>query len=107
MCEHGEIRGSDYDNRIEIIPFVSTGISGINARTVFPDKAADGGHLGGDEGLIHDFLALLQSKGGDAATSVKRSVESHLIACAAEASRLTHTTVDMEVYRRKLNALPK
>ncbi len=105
MCEHGEIRGSDYDNRIEIIPFVSTGISGINARTVIPDQVP-GGHNGGDEGLMRDFLALLQSKSGDAATSVKRSVESHLIACAAEASRLTHATVDMEDYRRKLNALP-
>lgn len=106
MCEHGEIRGSDYENRIEIIPFVSTGIGGINARTVIPDQVP-GGHLGGDEGLIRDFLAILKSKSGDAATSVKRSVESHLIACAAEASRLTHATVEMEAYRRGLNSLPK
>jgi predicted dehydrogenase len=105
MCEHGEIRGSDYDNRIEIIPFVSTGISGINARTVIPDQV-QGGHNGGDEGLMRNFLALSQSEGGDGATSISRSVESHLIACAAEASRLSHATVDMDVYRRELNALP-
>jgi predicted dehydrogenase len=103
MCEHGEIRGSDYDNRIEIIPFVSTGISGINARTVFPDQVPGGGHLGGDEGLMRDFLALLQSEGAGGATSITRSVESHLIACAAEASRLSHATVDMNAYRRELN----
>ena len=106
MCEHGEIRGSDHENRIEIIPFASTGLGGINTRTVIPDQVP-GGHLGGDEGLVHDFLALLSSKSGDSATSVARSVESHLIACAAEASRLSHTTVHMDDYRRELNASPK
>lgn len=106
MCEHGEIRGSDYENRIEIIPFVSTGLGGINARTVIPDQVP-GGHLGGDEGLMRNFLALLQSKGGDSATSITRSVESHLIACAAEASRRSHTTVNMDAYRRELIALPQ
>ncbi len=106
MCEHGEIRGSEYDNRIEIIPFVSTGEGETNARTVFPDQTS-GGHNGGDDGLMRDFLALLQSKSGSAATSIARSVESHLIACAAEDSRVSNKTVDMEKYRRELSAAAK
>ncbi len=106
MCEHGEIRGSDYDNRIEIIPFVSTGVGETNARTVFTSQTS-GGHNGGDEGLMRDFLALLKQNSGDAATSIARSVESHLIACAAEASRLSHATVDMAAYRKELASTSK
>jgi len=106
MCEHGEIRGSDYDNRIEIIPFVSTGVGETNARTVFPGQTS-GGHNGGDDGLMRDFLKLLKNNSSDAATSIARSVESHLIACAAEASRISKTTVDMSKYRRELSAMPK
>ncbi len=106
MCEHGEIRGSDYDNRIEIIPFMSTGVSETNARTVFPSQTT-GGHNGGDDGLMRDFLKLLEKNSGDAATSIARSVESHLIACAAEASRISKTTMDMNEYRRELSAMPK
>jgi predicted dehydrogenase len=101
MCEHGEIRGSEYDNRIEIIPFASNGASETQARLVFPPRAI-GGHSGGDEGLMRDFLALLKKQGGDPASSIARSVESHLIACAAEKSRLEGQTVDMADYRREL-----
>ncbi len=103
MCEHGEIRGSDYENRIEIIPFVSTGVGETRARTIFPAQTS-GGHNGGDDGLMQDFLALLQNPGGSAATSIGRSVESHLIACAAEESRLHLQMVDMAAYRRDLAA---
>jgi predicted dehydrogenase len=101
MCEHGEIRGSEYDNRIEIIPFASNSADETQARLVFPPRAI-GGHSGGDEGLMRDFLALLKKQGGDSASSIARSVESHLIACAAEKSRLEGQTVDMADYRREL-----
>ena len=101
MCEHGEIRGSENDNRIEIIPFASNGVDETQARLVFPPRAVSG-HGGGDEGLMRDFLALLKNQGGDPTSSIARSVESHLIACAAEKSRLGGQTVDMGVYRREL-----
>ena len=101
MCEHGEIRGSDGDNRIEIIPFVSNGIDEGNIRIVIPSKSA-GGHLGGDEGIVGDFLELLENKCANISTSIERSVESHLIAFAAEKSRLSAETVDMAKYRNDL-----
>ena len=48
------------------------------------------GHGGGDARLMKDFIALLQGKEvpGGRLSSIDRSVESHLVALAAERSRL-------------------
>ena len=50
------------------------------------------GHGGGDAGLMRDFLALLRGEdvSGGTLTSIDRSVESHIVALAAERSRLNH-----------------
>ncbi len=45
------------------------------------------GHGGGDRKLIEDVLEVLISGGGSALTEITRSVESHAMAFAAEASR--------------------
>lgn len=48
-----------------------------------------GGHGGGDRGLVLSFLDLLEGKPVDSTiTTLEQSVESHLIALAAEESRL-------------------
>ncbi len=101
MCEHGEIRGSEHENRIEILPFASNPLQELQARLVFPAQTS-GGHGGGDEGLIQDFLKLLQNPGRDSSTSIARSVESHLIACAAEEARLKDRVVRMDDFRKEL-----
>ena len=44
------------------------------------------GHGGGDLGLIGDFLDLIEN-GGESRTSLEASIESHLMAFAAEESR--------------------
>lgn len=48
------------------------------------------GHGGGDFRLMEELCALVDQGGGEALTSVDASVESHVMALAAEESRLHH-----------------
>lgn len=52
------------------------------------EKSGFAGHGGGDAGLAEQFCELIASGGGDALTGIDASVESHVMALAAEASRL-------------------
>ncbi len=58
------------------------------------------GHAGGEDGLLLSFVASISENavqaGGEALTSAEASLESHLIAFAAEQSRLESRTVRMD-----------
>lgn len=56
----------------------------IDLRTAKEEFA---GHGGGDAGLAKDFVHLVANNGGEQRTSVQESVESHVMALAAEKSR--------------------
>ena len=58
------------------------------------------GHGGGDFGIIRAFVGAVR---GDRAplTTGRESLESHLMAFAAEESRLNNTVVDMDEYRTR------
>ncbi len=91
---HGELRGHMEKNEIEIHDFVTNEVQTL----VLPQRA--GAHSGGDEGLIDDFLRRLDlARAGQpvpaAATSLAESIESHLLAFAAERARLDGTVVTM------------
>jgi predicted dehydrogenase len=58
-----------------------------------------GGHGGGDTGLMSAFLAALRDDSYRALTTARASLESHLMAFAAEEARLTGRVVDMPAYR--------
>ena len=51
---------------------------------------------------MEDFNASLTHSGGESRSSISRSVESHLMACAIEQARLTGTVVSMEEFRNSL-----
>lgn len=101
MCEHGEICGSEYENLITVTPFASTRADAGSAR-VFKPAEPTGGHAGGDEGIVREFLRMLDDPSYEAATTIETSVESHFMASAAEASRLRGETVRMDAYRVSL-----
>lgn len=63
-----------------------------------PITAAEGGHGGGDAGLIDAFLDSLET-GMPSKTSTESWFESHLLAFGAERSRLTGKTVDIDNMR--------
>ncbi|PRX61120.1 oxidoreductase family protein [Cohnella sp. SGD-V74] len=101
MCEHGEIRGDDAQNLIEVTKFSSNMAEAVEQRVIRP-ASVSGGHNGGDEGLIHDFLNELERGGSDSRSSIDKSVESHVMAYAAEKARLTGTVVDMDLFKLEL-----
>ena len=62
----------------------------------------ESGHGGGDDGIMEDFTASLSAGIADSRSSISRSVESHLMACAIEQARLTGSVVDMNEYKKTL-----
>jgi len=101
MCEDGEIHGDELDGSIKVTYFRRNSVEPENSRTLQTMKY-DSGHGGGDSGIMEDFTSGLQQNSPDSRSSISRSVESHLMACAIEHARVTGTVVDMEAYRNSL-----
>jgi hypothetical protein len=65
--------------------------------TIEPEMGV--GHGGGDEGLVSSFVRALRAGNPQVLTSARNSLESHLMAFAADKSRLESTIVSMPEYR--------
>jgi len=90
MGSRGEIRGDMDTDRLEVADFMAFSTEVIQL------EPTQMGHGDGDEGIMRDFIARVSSRGGtEALTSAQASVESHLMALAAEASRLEHRMVTL------------
>lgn len=61
-------------------------------------KIGKGGHSGGDEGLMAALVRAVRDRSA-ALTTARESLESHLMAFAAEQARVEGTVVDIEAYR--------
>ena len=61
------------------------------------------GHGGGDAALMAGFVAAVRGE-QPPLTSAEESLESHLLAFAAEEARLSGTVVDMEAFRAAAGA---
>ena len=102
MCENGELWGDDGKGEIRISPFRSNDVDGYQERVIHIG-AVSGDHSGGDQGLMEDFSSgLHHMRQNDSRSSVQKSVESHLMACAAEKSRLSGQTVKLAEYEKEL-----
>jgi predicted dehydrogenase len=101
MCEHGEIRGDDGLNVIEVTRF-SSNMTDRSEQTVIHPAAATGGHNGGDAGLMSDFLSMMESGGQNSRSSIEKSVESHIMAYAAELARVTGRVIDIDELKEEL-----
>ncbi len=85
---------------IEIADFLT------DAHTVYQIDTGASGHAGSDERFIAGFLKTVETDGAYQLSSAEASVESHLVALAAERSRLTGATVDMaDFYAEQIAAL--
>ena len=60
-----------------------------------------GGHGGGDAGLMRAFFQALTNRQYAPLTTARASLESHLLAFAAEESRLTGQMISMAAYRAR------
>lgn len=83
MGSKGQIKGNMEENLIEVIDFVTGHTSTIKLQT------SSTGHSGSDVAMMHNFVELVAKEDIlDTKSSADKSVESHLIALAAEESRL-------------------
>ena len=102
MGTEGELRASMSRNEIELVEFVSGRVDAIRP------PVSRYRYGGGDHGIMESFVDLVRSsgRGGEdrGLTSAAGSVESHLMAFAAEESRVTGRTVVMKEYRRQVEA---
>ena len=62
------------------------------------------GHGGGDFGIVRSFVNALNGRPDDSVTTARESLESHLLAFAAEEARLNQTVVDMDEFRSRCQA---
>ncbi|WP_029192386.1 Gfo/Idh/MocA family protein [Paenibacillus harenae] len=97
MGTKGEIRGSMEKNEIEILHFGT----GRRELVTFTDQGGHAGHGGGDYGLMRDFVNVIRQNGSkDVLTSAAKSVESHMMAFAAERSRLEKRVVRLNEFMK-------
>ena len=101
MCEDGEIEADDKERKIIVRRHVANQGETFDERIIHV-RTNGSGHGGGDAGIMEDFSASL-TESGESRSSISKSVESHLMACAIEESRVTGKMVDMEDFRRKLS----
>jgi len=67
------------------------------------DEEITGGHGGGDRGIIRTFCKLLAGEyEGNTVTDISTSVENHLVAFAAEKSRVEGTVIAIDEYKKDL-----
>ena len=100
MCEDGEIVADDGQKQIIVTHHVSSQSETFQQR-VINVRTNGSGHGGGDAGIMEDFTKSLSGH-GESRSSISRSVESHLMACAIEESRLTGTVVELDKFRKSL-----
>lgn len=62
------------------------------------------GHGGGDFGIVRSFVNAVKGQPDDSVTTARESLESHLLAFAAEEARLNHTVIDMAEFRARVEA---
>lgn len=99
MCEHGEIALSEEDNTLTVTPYVSNSVYRSPSEVIHPASAGSG-HGGGDARLLANFVDAIEHH-TEARSDINQSVESHLIALAAEEARLTGQVIDMAEFRAR------
>ena len=102
MCEYGEIRAEDDGDNIEVTKFSSNAVDQVEKK-VYRTAQTIGGHGGGDSLLMDDFIDKLAQGRRESRTDIDRSIESHLMAYAAEQSRLSGKVIDMDALKETLS----
>ena len=100
MCERGEIRASELENEIEVTYFAPNAVDRSDSVVIHPEHTTSG-HGGGDSQIVEEFLDLMEGRSTDALSEISRSVESHMMACAAEESRVSGRVIYVADYRKE------
>lgn len=95
MGTRGQIVCDMERNEIEVRDFLT------GNKTYHTVKVGTSGHSGSDDRFMKGFLKTVETDGEYTLSSAAVSVDSHLMALAAEESRLTGQTVYMDEFRRR------
>lgn len=101
MCEDGEIIGHGETNQILVRRHVASPADTFDER-IINLRTNGSGHGGGDDGIMEDFSASIGNTETESRSSISKSVESHLMACAVEESRLTGKVIDLNEFKKSL-----
>jgi len=99
MCENGDIYGDDAKDYIIVSHYSPNSKYEGEVRKVMINNE-EGFHGGGDYRLTMDFMDALENKNVELRTSIDRSIESHLMAYAAEQARVNDTVIHMDDIRK-------
>ncbi len=94
----GTLRGTTIEDELIVYDHVSG-----RKEAIRPGQIA-GGHGGGDTGLMNAFVAAVRNPHREVLSSARASLQSHLLAFAAEEARLTGRVVDMTEYTQRIEA---
>ena len=104
MGTGGEIQADMGNDFFTLYDFATRKSEQIKISDALTNDTIDGGHGGGDSGIIRAIAE--RYRGGDVGLcSLEETCRNHLIAFAAEESRLTGKVVDMDEYEKKLGGL--
>ncbi len=100
MCENGDIYGDDSEDFITVTKY-SPNTKYEGEERVISVDSEEGFHGGGDYRLTMDFLKAIGHKGEpvEIRSGIDQSVESHLMAYAAERSRVSGKVIFMDEIR--------
>lgn len=94
----GELHGHLGKNDILVRDFVT------DKQIRITPELIESGHMGGDIVLIDEFIEATKNANGLHLSSAEESLESHLLAFAAEKSRTERVFVDMAEYTREIKS---
>ncbi|MBR6358586.1 MAG: Gfo/Idh/MocA family oxidoreductase [Lachnospiraceae bacterium] len=102
MCENGDICGDDSEDFITVTKYSPNYLYEGEVRKI-DVNSEEGFHGGGDYRLTMDFLNALEHKGEkvEIRSGIELSVESHLMAYAAEQSRINGKVFYMDDLRKR------
>ncbi len=98
MGTKGEIIANMSDEYITVYEFTTRAYRKIKIAEAFADETINGGHGGGDTGIIESFYKLLCKDKDNSISDIVTSCENHMLSFAAEESRISGKVVDLDEF---------
>ena len=104
MGTGGEMYADMDSNHITVFDFATCKTTDVKIADVMSDDSINGGHGGGDQGIMVAISKRLDGETeNDSICPIEETCTNHLIAFAAEESRVTGKVIDMDEYRARFN----
>ncbi len=104
MGTKGELIGRHGSPTVTLYDFETKTSREISIADKVVDDTIVGGHGGGDMGIMYAFHDLLCGVENIALCDLSEAVDNHMIAFAAEESRLTGQVIDMDEFKKRMGA---